>query len=137
MSGRRFCVLNICFVEAQTKRHLGNTNKTLTKHGRNTEETLTLNFSVMFPLFFCYVFSKHHVLETQKLRLGSKKCFAFFSFGHLSSTVSYIDTKCLCSTSSRLRRSLWPAKNVSEQFQSKSACQAMFVLVAKRTSTLD
>ena len=37
-SKRRFCVLNICCVEVQTRKHLG-----------NTEETLTLNVSRLFP----------------------------------------------------------------------------------------
>ena len=35
---RRFCVFNICCVGEQTRNHLG-----------NTEETLTLNVSQMFP----------------------------------------------------------------------------------------
>ena len=72
-----FCLLRNS-VGAQTRNYLG-----------NTEETLTLDVSRMFP--------RLHILKTQNLGLGSKKCFASFPFVHPCNIVSNIDSECFCS----------------------------------------
>ena len=49
LSRHRFCVFNVCCMESQTRKHLG-----------NTEEALTLNVSRLFLV--CV--AKQHILKT-------------------------------------------------------------------------
>ena len=79
LSRRRFCVFNICRVGEQTRNHLG-----------NTEETLTLNVSRMFP----HLRTQATYLEDAEFASRKQKCFASFPFAHPYNTVSNIDSKC-------------------------------------------
>ena len=79
---RRFCVFNICCVGEQTRNHLG-----------NTEETLTLNVSRMFPRLR----TQATYLEDAEFPSRKQNCFASFPFAHPYNIVSNIDSKCFCS----------------------------------------
>ena len=79
---RRFCVFNICCVGEQTRNHLG-----------NTEETLTLNVSRMFPRLR----PQATCLEDTEFASRKQKCFASFPFAHPYNIVSNINSKCFCS----------------------------------------
>ena len=75
---RRFCVFNICCVGQQTRNHLG-----------NTEETLTLNVSQMFPRLG----TQATYLEDAEFASRKQKCFASFPFAHPYNIVSKINSK--------------------------------------------
>ena len=79
---RRFCVCNICCVGEQTRNHLG-----------NTEETLTLSVSRMFP----HLHTQATYLEDAEFASWKQKCFASFPFAHTYNIVSNINSKCFCS----------------------------------------
>ena len=85
LSRRRFCVFNICCVEEQTRNYLG-----------NTEETLTLNVSRIFPRLR----TQGTYLEDAEFASRKQKCFASFPFAHPNNVVSNIDSKCFCRNAS-------------------------------------
>ena len=64
LSRRRFCVFNICCVGAQTRNHL-----------RDTEETLTLDVSRMFPRL--HTQATYH----EDTEFGSHKQWGFIILG--------------------------------------------------------
>ena len=76
---RRFCVFNICCVGEQTRNYLG-----------NSEETLTLNVSRMFPRLR----TQATYLENAEFASRKQKCFPY---SHPYNIVSNIDSKCFCS----------------------------------------
>ena len=59
----------------------------------NTEETLTLNVSRMFPSLH----TQGTYLEGAEFASKKQKCFASFPFAHPYNIVSNIDSKCFCS----------------------------------------
>ena len=87
LSRRRFCVFSICCFGEQTRNHL-----------RNTEETLTLNVSRMFP---CLHTQATYVVDAE-FASRKQKYFASFPFAHPYYIVSNIDLKCFCSNVSSL-----------------------------------
>ena len=105
---RRFCVFNICCVREQTRNHLG-----------NTEETLTLNVSQMFPRLR----TQATYLEDAEFASRKQKCFASFLFAHQYNIVSNIDSKCFCSNVSSFAPTLnsfsEPVYLVSKQYDLK------------------
>ena len=82
LSGHWFCVFKMCCIGQQTSNHLG-----------NTEETLTLNVSWMFP---CLRTQATH-FEDAEYASRKQKCFASFPFANPYNIVSHIDSKCFCS----------------------------------------
>ena len=81
LSRCRFCVFNICHVTMQTRNHLG-----------NTEETLTLNVSRLFPRLR----TQATYFEDAKFISRKQTVFACFSFAHLCNIASNTDSKRLC-----------------------------------------
>ena len=79
VSGRRFCVFNICCVGSQTRKHL-----------RNPEEALTFNVSRLFP----HLRAKATYSEDVEFTPGKQKCFASFLFAQPCNIVINIDQKC-------------------------------------------
>ena len=78
----RFCVFNICCAGEQTRNLLG-----------NTQETLTLNVSRMFPRLR----TQATYLEDAEFVSRKQKCFASLPFApHPYNIVTNIDSKCFC-----------------------------------------